>query len=169
MGRPIRVSAYRALVETIQERIPEIAITTDVIAGFPGEATTDFEGTQSLVKEVGFAGGHVFTYSPRPGTPAVNMEAQVPSRVAKARNAALRNVFKHTSKHYRDRFIDKRMSVLWEISDPTPNGKWTLSGLTDNYLRVHAEADCDLWNTITVVRLTAQHPERPAFVGHIDG
>jgi threonylcarbamoyladenosine tRNA methylthiotransferase MtaB len=169
MGRPIRISSYQALVDTIQERIPEIAITTDVIAGFPGETETDFEVTQSVVREIGFAGGHVFSYSPRPGTPAFNMEAQVPTRVAKTRNAALRNVFEHTSKLYRDRFINTRMSVLWEVSDQTPDGTWTLSGLTDNYLRVHAEADCDLWNTITTVRLTAHHPEWPGLVGQING
>jgi threonylcarbamoyladenosine tRNA methylthiotransferase MtaB len=169
MGRPIRVSSYKALVETIQKRIPEIAITTDVIAGFPGETVADFEATHSLVSEGGFAGGHVFTYSPRPGTPAYNMDGQVPTRDAKARNAALRKAFEHTSKHFRDQFINKSMSVLWEISDPTPDGRWVLSGLTDNYLRVHAEAECDLWNTITSVRLSAHHPEWPALVGQIDG
>jgi threonylcarbamoyladenosine tRNA methylthiotransferase MtaB len=139
-----------------------------VITGFPGETDGDFESTQSLVREVGFAGGHVFTYSPRPGTPAYNMEAQVPTRIAKTRNAALRNVFESTSKHFRSRFIDKKMSVLWEISDPIPDGRWTLSGLTDNYLRVYAEADCDIWNTITTVRLSAHHPQWPALVGQID-
>jgi threonylcarbamoyladenosine tRNA methylthiotransferase MtaB len=168
MGRPIRVSSYKDLVENIQKRIPDIAITTDVITGFPGETDGDFESTQSLVREVGFAGGHVFTYSPRPGTPAYYMEAQVPTRIAKTRNAALRNVFESTSKHFRSRFIDKKMSVLWEISDPIPDGRWTLSGLTDNYLRVYAEADCDIWNTITTVRLSAHHPQWPALVGQID-
>lgn len=169
MGRPIRVSSYKDLVENIQKEIPEIAITTDVITGFPGETDADFKATQSLVREVGYAGGHVFTYSPRPGTPAFNMEAQVPTRVAKSRNAALRNEFENTSKHYRDRFIEKMMSVLWEISDPTPDGRWNLSGLTDNYLRVYAVADCDFWNTITSVRLSDHHPEWPALVGQIDG
>ena len=169
MGRPIRVSTYKDLVENIQKRIPDIAITTDVITGFPGETVTDFEATQSLVREVGFAGGHVFTYSPRPGTPAFDMEAQVPTRVAKTRNAALRNMFENTSNHYRDHFINKRMPVLWEISDPIPDGRWEISGLTDNYLRVHAVADSDLWNTITTIRLCAHHPECPALLGQIDG
>jgi threonylcarbamoyladenosine tRNA methylthiotransferase MtaB len=169
MGRPIRVSSYKNLVENIQKRIPDIAITTDVITGFPGETDGDFEATQSLVREVGFAGGHVFTYSPRPGTPAFNMGAQVPTRVAKRRNAALRNMFEDASKHFRDQFINKKRTVLWEISDPIPDGKWTLSGLTDNYLRVYAVAECDLWNTITTVQLSAHHPERPALVGQIDG
>jgi threonylcarbamoyladenosine tRNA methylthiotransferase MtaB len=168
MGRPIRVSLYKDLVEKIRQQIPDIAITTDVITGFPGETVTDFEATHTLTREVGFAGGHVFTYSPRPGTPAFSMRAQVPTRVAKTRNAALRNVFENTSKHYRDHFINKRMSVLWEISYPTPDGRWEISGLTDNYLRVHAVADCDLWNTITSVRLCAHHPEWPALMGQID-
>jgi threonylcarbamoyladenosine tRNA methylthiotransferase MtaB len=168
MGRPIRVSSYKDLVENIQKRIPGIAITTDVITGFPGETMADFEATQFLVREVGFAGGHVFTYSPRPGTPAFNMEAQVPTRVAKARNAALRKEFENTSKHYRGKFINKRMSVLWEISDPIHDGSWSLSGLTENYIRVYAEANRNLWNTITPVRLSAHHPEWPALVGYID-
>jgi threonylcarbamoyladenosine tRNA methylthiotransferase MtaB len=168
MGRPIRVPAYQALIGEIKQRIPDIAITTDVITGFPGETDTDFEATQTLVETVGFAGGHVFTYSPRPMTPAFKMDAQVPTWVAKGRNAALRKVFERVSKHFREQFIHRVMPVLWEISDPTPGGNYALSGLTDNYIRVYSAADCDLWNMITPVLLSGHHPEWPALVGKID-
>jgi threonylcarbamoyladenosine tRNA methylthiotransferase MtaB len=168
MGRPIRVSAYQALIGEIKQRIPGIAITTDVITGFPGETDADFEATQTLVETIGFAGGHVFTYSPRPMTPAFKMEAQVPTRVAKTRNAGLRKVFEKTSRHFREQFIDQVMPVLWEISDSTLGGSYALSGLTDNYIRVYSAADCDLWNMITPVLLSGHHPELPALVGKIE-
>ncbi len=66
MGRPITSSKYLALVDRIRQHLPEIAITTDMIAGFPGETQADFDITRRFIRSVAFAGGHVFTYSPRP-------------------------------------------------------------------------------------------------------
>ena len=63
MGRPISTAAYLGLLAMIRELIPDVAITTDVIVGFPGEDEADFAATQSLINAIGFAGGHVFTYS----------------------------------------------------------------------------------------------------------
>lgn len=168
MGRPITTDEYLSLVDTIRGAIPEVALTTDVIAGFPGEDETDLESTISLIKAVGFSGGHVFTYSPRPGTAAYQMDRQVANRTAKSRNAALRDVFRQTSQAFRKAFVGRTMPVLWESGEQSEDGLWRLSGLTDNYMRVYADAETHLWNMITPVRLLGQHPKRAALLGEID-
>lgn len=167
MGRPITRWGYADLIARIRKSIPEIAVTTDVITGFPGETEADFDDTRRMIREVGFAGGHVFTYSPRPGTAAIKMKAQVPMSVAKARNADLRDAFRETGHAYRRPFIDNILSVLWESTELNEDGSWQLSGLTDNYIRVHATAGMNLWNQISPVRLQAQHPQRKAMIGEI--
>lgn len=168
MGRPISVPTYLGLVDQIRAAIPEVAITTDVISGFPGESEADFAATEAIIKTVGFAGGHVFTYSPRPGTAAYQMDGRVPLPVAKARNAALRKLFKQTGRVYRERFIGQKIEVLWENSELFNDGTWQLSGLTDNYIRVYAVANANLWNSVSSVRLSAHHPSRSALLGYID-
>ncbi len=84
MGRAITPAAYAALVGLARKISPEIAITTDIIAGFPGETDAEFAESLAFVKEMQFAAGHVFHYSPRPGTPAVRLPGQVAGPVRKA-------------------------------------------------------------------------------------
>lgn len=168
MGRPLSRDGYLSLIQTIRETIPEAAITTDVITGFPGETEEDFEATLDLIRKIGFAGGHVFTYSPRPGTAAYKMKTTVPKSVAKARNATLRKVFIETGSKYRAQFIGEVCPVLWESSEATGDGLWQLSGLTSNYIRVYAKAERDLWNEITFVRLLKNHPQRQALLGVVE-
>ncbi|NLN69545.1 MAG: MiaB/RimO family radical SAM methylthiotransferase [Chloroflexi bacterium] len=169
MGRPITLSAYQALLEHIRHLIPDIAITTDVITGFPGETEADFEVTKAFINQVNYAGGHVFTYSPRPGTAAYKMEGSVPPPVAKVRNKTLRKIFANTGQQFRERFIGNTMVVLWESCVQNEDGLWQLSGLTDNYIRVISHADTNLWNQISAVKLTAHAPGRNALNGHIVG
>lgn len=169
MGRPIRVSAYQALIEATRRIIPDIAITTDVITGFPGESEADFEETKAILQRIGFSGGHVFTYSPRPGTPAFKMDGQVPRHVAKARNAALQDVFRVTGAHYREALFGQTLPVLWESSAQAEDGMWQLSGLADNYIKVYSVADRGLWNRISSVRLEGHYPDGGGAFGYIEG
>ncbi len=169
MGRPITTDEYAELVGRIRSVIPDIALTTDVIAGFPGETEQDFECTKTFIRKVGFAGGHVFTYSPRPATAAFKMKEQVPSKGAKSRNAALRTIFFELGEAYRRQFIDQESRVLWESSELLNDGYWQLSGLTDNYIRVYSTANKDLWNQVSLVKLSDFHPHREAMVGVLSG
>ncbi len=121
--------------------------------------------TERYIRSIGFAGGHVFTYSPRPGTAAYKMKEQVPVAAAKARNAILREAFNETAYAYREKFIGKTKHVLWESSHKNGDGTWRLSGLTDNYVRVYSTAPLDLWNKITPVHLIEHHPGRSALKG----
>jgi len=168
MGRPITALAYHRLIDGIRETLPEIAITTDVITGFPGETQEDFELTRQFIENIGFAGGHVFTYSPRPETAAFKMKGRVPVSAAKERNAILRVVTSESGRVYRERFIDRHKKVLWESSRKNEDGTWELSGLTDNYIRVYANVKDDLWNQITNVHLAAHHDGRNALIGILD-
>ncbi len=167
MGRPILREEYAGLIARVRETIPEMALTTDVIAGFPGETEEEFESTLDFLTKMKFAGGHVFTYSPRPGTPAYKMKDKVPIQRAKARNARLRAVFNEVGQAYRGHFIGKSLMVLWESSEYNPDGTWSLSGLTDNYIRVYATAPMNLWNEMTWVHLQEHHPNRPALLGRV--
>jgi threonylcarbamoyladenosine tRNA methylthiotransferase MtaB len=107
-----------------------------------------------FVRSMCFAGGHVFTYSPRPGTVAAQMEDQVPYPLRKERNEMLRTLLSESAQTYQQQFLDRTIPVLWESVTETGSESWHLSGLTDNYLRVSAYSPCNLWNKITPVRLT---------------
>jgi threonylcarbamoyladenosine tRNA methylthiotransferase MtaB len=153
MRRKTTPESYAALVAAARSAIPGVAITTDIIAGFPGESEAEFQESLAFVRQIGFAGGHVFTYSARPGTPAASLPDQVPHALRKERNARMRLVFAEAAHTYRSTFIGQVLPVLWEsASGPGAQG-WQMSGLTGNYLRVNAQSPRSLWNQITHVRL----------------
>ncbi len=154
MARKTAPDSFAALVQSARAAIPEVAITTDVIAGFPGETDEEFAETLEFVKSMHFAGGHVFSYSARPGTPAARMKGQVHGKLVKARSAALRTVLADSAESYHRKFIGKTMPVLWEAASILTNEGWQIEGLTDNYLRVTAIAPEPYWNRVEAVHLT---------------
>jgi len=89
MGRGYSADGYRRAVERLRRRVPDISLTTDVIVGFPSETETDFELTRALLEDIGFDNAFVFKYSPRPGTPAMRWEDDVPADEKMRRNKAL--------------------------------------------------------------------------------
>jgi threonylcarbamoyladenosine tRNA methylthiotransferase MtaB len=155
MARKTTPEAFAGLVAAARLAIADIAITTDIITGFPGESEAEFQESLAFVRRLHFAGGHVFTYSARPGTAAARQPDQVPHILRKERNARMRAVFAEDSQRYQSAFIGQVLPVLWEsASGPGAQG-WEMSGLTGNYLRVHAQAPRSLWNEITPVRLSS--------------
>ena len=90
MDRPYTEGYFRELVAKLRERVPGIALSTDVIVGFPGESEEDFEATCRLVREAGFMRLHVFPYSMREGTPAAERKDQIHPEVKRDRAARLR-------------------------------------------------------------------------------
>jgi len=156
MGRRNTPEDFRALVKKIRAVVPEIALTTDIMVGFPGETAQDFAESQAFVDSIGFAGGHVFSYSPRPGTPAERLPDRVSAADKKERSQAMRALFNATSAEYRGKFIGRTEAVLWERAEQV-SGRWKLQGLTDTYLRVQAKAEQDLHNRISLVTLTKEN------------
>jgi len=165
MARKITASEFRQLVHWARETAPQIALTTDIIVGFPGESDLDFEESLAFVREMNFAGGHVFSCSPRAGTPAANYQGQIPQAVKKERNARMRAVLSETEETYQRQFLNTTVSVLWESATPQGN-QWQLSGLTANYLRVRALHPENRWNQIDSVILKTL--ENAQFMGDIE-
>lgn len=152
MGRNTMPDVYARLISDIRIAVPEMAITTDIIAGFPGETDADFEEGLAFVQSLNLAGGHVFTYSARPGTPAANFPEQVPHPVRKERNRRLREALAESESRFGARFMGQTVEVLWEAVQPKEGG-WHLSGWTDHYLRVSAFWDQPRWNQVDRVRI----------------
>ena len=157
MARKTTPASFRDLVAAARQIMPEAAITTDVIAGFPGETDQEFAESLAFIREMDFAGGHAFTYSPRPGTGAARLGGQVRHEVRKERNAILREVFEERSRVYRKKFVGQKMSVLWESVTEMNGQGWQMEGLTENYLRVRALAPQPLWNQISLVELQSSN------------
>ncbi len=155
MARKTTPEAYAALVATARMAILDVAITTDVITGFPGETQAEFDETLDFVRRMDFTRGHVFTYSPRPGTAAARMDGQVRPEVRKARNAVLRAAFAESERTYHQKFLGQTLSVLWETIAQVGEQSWLMEGLTDNYLRVTAVTPQPRWNQIDCVKLAA--------------
>jgi threonylcarbamoyladenosine tRNA methylthiotransferase MtaB len=154
MARNTTPQSFARLVSAARAACPEIAVTTDLIAGFPGETEQEFSETIEYIQEISFSGGHVFTYSPRPGTAASQMPDQVPFPLRKERNAELRNILADTAQSYQGQFLNQTLPVLWESVTELDSENWSLSGLTDNYLRVNSQAPANFWNQISPVLLT---------------
>ncbi|MDE2819533.1 MAG: tRNA (N(6)-L-threonylcarbamoyladenosine(37)-C(2))-methylthiotransferase MtaB [Chloroflexota bacterium] len=153
MRRNSNQAAFRALMQAAREAIPEARVTTDVIAGFPGETEEEFATSRAFIEEMGFDGLHVFRYSSRPGTPASRMKNQVSSQVMKDRSAELLAMSDSMEKNFAARLAGTRQHVLWEqITAATPEG-FLHSGYTDNYMRVQAVHPSDLSNRICATDL----------------
>jgi threonylcarbamoyladenosine tRNA methylthiotransferase MtaB len=160
MGRKISPQAYAALVREARRVIPGVAITTDIITGFPGETEAEFAESSEFVSEMNFAAGHVFTFSPRPGTAAINLPNKIPSKVAKQRNTTMRQIFQQSCNNYRQLHVGSKLRVLWEKVTPIGEGKWLVSGLADNYLRVQSNSTIACRNKIMDVRITGIEQDR---------
>ncbi len=148
MARKTTPESFRGLVTAARQVMPEVAVTTDIIAGFPGETEEEFAESLDFVRAMDFAGGHVFTYSSRPGTGAARMKGQVRPEVRKNRNHILREALDLSERSYREKFVGRRMSVLWESTSELDEWGWQMEGWTENYLRVKAFASSPRWNEI---------------------
>lgn len=153
MARKTTPQSFRELVAAARAVVPDVAITTDIIAGFPGETEAEFAESLAFVKEMNFAGGHVFTYSGRPGTGAAKMKGQVRPEIRKQRNHILREALDQSEKTYRQKFMGQTLPVLWESTSEMGEWGWQMEGLTGNYLRVSAFAPSPRWNELDHVVL----------------
>jgi threonylcarbamoyladenosine tRNA methylthiotransferase MtaB len=152
MGRRTSGKDYSSALNKLRKRFPGIAITTDIMVGFPGESEKEFADSLDFVREMEFSGGHVFSFSPRPGTSAEKLPGQIPLNVKRIRSQEMRDAIAQTAVKYRINFIGKKLSVLWEKSTPI-SGAWCLSGLSGNYLRVESRSKKDFYNSISQVEI----------------
>jgi threonylcarbamoyladenosine tRNA methylthiotransferase MtaB len=152
MLRPITPEKYAQVVNKINQVDPDIAITTDLIIGFPGETEQEFADTLDIVRQMQFSGGHVFSFSPRPFTKAGTMAMPIPSLVKKQRSQVLRELIADSAAAFRASQIGKIRQVLWE-SSVKQDRFFLMEGLTDNYLRISILSERDLSNQFSSVSL----------------
>jgi threonylcarbamoyladenosine tRNA methylthiotransferase MtaB len=154
MVRPITPERFSQIVSLARKLVPDIAVTTDVIAGFPGETKDEFERGLEFIHGMAFADAHVFTYSPRPDTPATRIPGHVPPEVARDRNRRIREVINQSASRYAESFLGKELTILWESAKATDGNAWEVVGLSDNYLRIRASVPTNLLNRLSKVRIT---------------
>lgn len=151
MKRCYITSDYQRAVALIRELVPDAAITTDVIVGFPGETEDEFEESYQFCWQTGFPRIHVFPYSLRAGTEASRLSPQIGDRVKKQRSQRMRALAGEGTENYNGQFLGRIMPVLWESR--LADGLW--SGLTGNYIRVYTRSNQDLTNELLPSRLVA--------------
>jgi len=159
MARRTSRVEFSALVADVRRAVPEIAISSDIIVGFPGETGEEFEQSIDLVEALGFSRLHIFRYSRREGTAAAKMVAQVPGCVAKERSRRMHVLAADLEQRYNSKLVGRTADVLWETAENHGDAlRW--SGLTPNYVRVTATTgqDDDLLNRITPTAITEVVP-----------
>ena len=136
MHRKYRPWHYREKIEKIRAAMPTAAIGADVMVGFPGETAAEFESTRQMIEELPFTYLHVFTYSPRPGTPAASMMNQVPVHIARERNRILRKLAAEKKLAFMRSFVGKSVdAITLNVIGSDDDGEFT-EALTDNYLKL---------------------------------
>ena len=136
MGRKYKTEDFINKVNRIREVRPDIAITTDVIVGFPGESDEEFNETVEFIKKVGFAELHVFPFSAREGTKAYSYPNQISPEIKEKRVQILLELSKELEKQYKDKFVGKSLEVILEERNKKTG---LLSGFTSNYLKLSAD------------------------------
>jgi tRNA-2-methylthio-N6-dimethylallyladenosine synthase len=152
MNRKHTAGDYLSLVDRIRKSRPGIALSTDVIVGFPGESAEEFEATLALVREVGFAQAFSFKFSPRPGTPAANMPDQVPDGVKGERLARLQEVLEDQQARFNASCVGRALPVLFERRGRHAG---QLVGRSPYLQAVHAGAGDEMLGRIVAVQIAA--------------
>lgn len=152
MGRHYTTGEYAIAASKVRESIPDVAITTDVMVGFPQETASEFEDSYRFCRMIEFAKIHVFPYSQRPGTRAELIQPKVSNEIKKARTETMLKLAAESARHFKQRFVGHNMLVLWERE--LNEERW--AGLTDNYIKVIAQSAKPLHNEITLAKLKGE-------------
>jgi threonylcarbamoyladenosine tRNA methylthiotransferase MtaB len=150
MGRLYRRRQYLELTAALRERVPDLALTTDVIVGFPGETEDDFAETQDLARLVDFSGMHVFRYSPRAGTAAPRLGLPVDDPVSQTRSRRLQAQGEEQRRSYEAHHLGRTMEVVWDRRLPH-----RIRGLSSNYITIYAPDRGQQLGSLDQVRPTA--------------
>ena len=148
MRRRYDTNLYSDLITNIKVKIPDVAIGVDVMVGFPGETESDFISTYNFIKKLDISYLHVFTYSERPNTDALNIDKIVSIEKRRERSKKLHLLSEQKLLKFYDQFIGQKRPVLFES---IKNG--LLIGHSDNYIKIRSKGSPDLINTIQNVEL----------------
>lgn len=154
MQRPSSQENYARVVQIARNHEPNLGLTTDILVGFPGETDDEFEQSLRFIQRMKFSGGHVFSYSPRPGTPSADLADQVAPKIRKIRSQMVQELLKESKTAFIKGNIDSEVQVLWERAKVQKNGTLIHRGLTNNGIRVITQSESNLQNKITNVKIT---------------
>ncbi len=163
MRRGYTRARYAEAVRRVTDADPLCGLGTDVMVGFPGETEEDFADTVSTIESLPYTYLHVFAYSPRSGTPAAEMDGQVPPAESKRRSLHLRELGSRLSLRFRRGLVGKSLDILVEERG---DGEHSLTGLTSNYVRVRSEGDPSMQNRF--VGVTVRGADETSTWGDID-
>jgi len=149
MNRHYTTENFAEIVANIRRYFPKVAITTDIIVGFPGETDLDFNETFTFVENIQFFDVHVFAYSPKSGTAAANFAEQIPTKIKQQRSKTLHNLAAKLNENFYQNYIGETLLVLFESHQGN-----TWKGYTSQYLTVSAESQTNLNNQIVPVKVT---------------
>ena len=150
MNRKYNTEQFYNKIQKIREVVEDVAITADVIVGFPQESEKEFMETYEFIKKVQFAELHVFPYSMRSGTPAARMSGQIDPKIKKERVHRLIELNNNLALEYANKFENRELDVLFETFDEKTG---LLTGHTTNYLKVSALGNKELINKIVKVKI----------------
>jgi len=151
MRRKYSADYYAEKIDKIKNALPHLAITSDIIVGFPGETEEEFEETATFIRKIGYAELHVFPFSRRTGTPAAQMTDQVPKEVKEDRVNQMIELSNQLAKQYASEFENDVLEVIPEEKS-SKEGK--LVGYSDNYMKVEFEGSPDMIGSIIRVKIT---------------
>jgi threonylcarbamoyladenosine tRNA methylthiotransferase MtaB len=153
MNRKYNRKQYIDLVKEIKRVVPGIAITTDVLVGFPGETQAHFDNTIKLVRAIKPLKVHIFPYSPREHTKAFHFKPEIHIRTIHARVAALKKIESQMSLAFRRRFLNKQVPVL--IESKTSDTSFSWEGYSDNYIKITTRSNDNLKNKLVFLKITS--------------
>jgi threonylcarbamoyladenosine tRNA methylthiotransferase MtaB len=148
MKRRYDTCEYKEIVCMLRERIHDVAVTTDVIVGFPGETEDEFEGSYDFCREMQFSRLHIFPYSVRQGTEAAYFPGKISPPVIKERSQKMLKLANISLQRFNRSFIDRDLKVLFEQTSGA-----CFSGLSGNYIRIYASSRAKLTNKIVPVKI----------------
>lgn len=155
MNRKYDTEKYRQAAATLRKYLPKVALTTDIIVGFPGETEEDFRESYAFAEEIGFAKIHVFPYSPKRGTPAAARKDQLLNAVKSERSHTLIQLGDRMAADFLADAVGTDAEVLYERAV----GEGIYEGHTTNYMKVHGRSEADLTNCIAKTHITRAEGE----------
>ncbi len=158
MARPYRRAQAQAVISEARRHIPDLALSTDLLVGFPGETEAEHSETLAWVRGLALADVHVFTFSPRPGTRAAGMPDPVPRPVARQRRQRILGAVAPARQAYHRALLGCEATALWVAAQRAGDG-WDLRGVTEHGVQVLAHSPQDLWAQRSLVRLEALEGE----------
>lgn len=144
MNRKYTTAQYKSIVDGLRKAFPNAAITTDIMVGFPGETDEEFDECMRFAEDISFAEAHIFQYSPRKGTPASKMKAQIDPQIKEERSKEIIALTDRTKNEFLNSQLNKTVEVLFEQEYKKKKGYF--EGKTDNYITVAVKTDDDLSN-----------------------